>query len=438
MNRRVSIISVCLFVLTLWQGGGSILRAQNMEEEFDDYLTAITSEFYTYLDSIDLAFASLLEDEWQEYMVYDGTQPPEYTRSHIVSASVECAGFMMEQEQQPSTLTFYGQTVTLPFMQRPVFSLGSLSEKQVADAWRSLFRYDFTSLLTGVNRFTNSLSLNDWGKYLLLRHVVDVYFPSGSRHEQTLLLAYLLIHAGLDVKMAFDEHGLTLLLPIKEEVFLTSFVCIDDKKYYLLDTRVRRVKSLFASIHAYPGEVYSTSLEINRSLAFEYNRHLVDLYATWPLCDLSVYFRSKPSRSFRKAMDTLLLSELAGKTPLEQAALLLNKVQQTITHIPDTELHGREVYYFPEETFFHKQADCEDLSVLLDWLIRTYTSCRMVVLLYKGHVAVAIEAPAGYEGTVFLHNGIPYIICDPSYKGAPMGQVIPVNKSVQPDIVSYH
>lgn len=437
MNCRISFVCVCLFILPLCRVGGG-LQAQNLQDEFDDYLAAITGEFYAYLDSIDLEFARLLEDEWQEYIVYEGTPPPMYSRSHTTFAPVVPQKPVVAADRLPETTTFYGQPVTLPAMQPPVFTVGSLSEKQVADAWRTLFRYDFTTLLSGVNRYCHSLSLNDWGKYQLIRHVVDTRFLSGSPHERTVLLSYLLIHAGVDVKMAFAAQGLVLLLPLKEEVYQTAFVRLGDAKYYLLDSPFGSVKSIFASAHAYPGEVQPVSLEIARPLAFAYDRHLIDLYGTWPLCDLSVYFRSRPSRSFRKKMDDVFGKDLAGKSPLEQVALLLDGVQQTVAHIPDADLHGKEVYYFPEETVFHRQADCEDLSVLLDWLIRTYTSCRTVALLYQDHVAVAIEAPAGYAGQVLTHRDIQYIICDPSYKGAPMGEVVPANNAVRPRVVSYH
>ncbi len=438
MCRRISLFCVCLFLLLSGWSGGNTLQAQNLQDEFDDYLATITGQFYTYLDSIDLAFARLLEDEWQEFTVYEGTDVPLYSRSHLHTDNEATPVFSATQEKAAGASSFYGQSITLPVMQPPAIAIGSLSEKEAANAWRMLFRHDFTTLLAGVNRYCRSLSLNDWGKYLLLRFVVDTHFPVGTANGQTLLLSYLLLHTGFDVKMAFAGQGLVLLLPVKEEVYQLPFIRLGDVKYYLPGVQPGGVKKLLTSVHAYPGEVHPVSLELSGPLAFAYDKPLIDLYATWPLCDLSVYFRARPARSFRQKADALLKDELAGKSPIEQVSFLLRWVQQSVTHIPDMDRHGREVYYFPEETLYHRYADCEDLSVLLHWLICTYTSCRTATLFYAGHVAVAIEAPAGYAGTVLLHQDKAYIICDPSYKGAPMGEVVPANKSLHPTVVSYH
>ncbi len=450
MNYRVCAFCLCLFFLPVGWSGGSRLQAQDLEDEFAAYLEDISAEFYTYLDSIDLVFATMLEDKWQELIVYEGADAPVYGRSPQASISSEAivstilpivsqtvnVGLPIVPSAEPPS--FYGQQVALPAMQEPLFTIGGMSEKQVADAWRALSRHDFTTLLAGVTRYCQSLSLNDWGKYLLLKHVVDTRFVSCPPHEQTLLLAYFLIHTGLDVKLAFAEQGLALLLPVREEVYQVPFVSLDEVKYYLLGVQGRRVKKLLASPHMYPGEAHPMSLVLNRPLDFAYDRHLMDLYATWPLCDLSVYFRAKPTRSFRQKTDALLRNELAGKSPIEQVSFLLRWVQESVTHISDTDRHEREIYYFPEESLYHGYADCEDLSVLLDWLIRTYTSYRCVTLLYTDHVAVAIEAPAGYTGQVLSHQGRAYIPCDPSYKGSPMGEVVPANKSLHPVVVSYH
>ncbi len=437
MDVRCLYIVGCLFVLPFCGEIDKGLRAQNMQEEFDAYLTAITGEFYTYLDSIDLVFAQMLEDEWTELLVYEGTEPPRYGRSpsdQQRSLPSTAAALSGEAEEDAA---FYGQPVTLPAPPLPAFTLGSLSEKGVADAWRTLYRTNFTTLLAGVNRYCQSLALNDWGKYLFVRYAVDSRFPSCPPQERTLLLSYLLLHTGLEVKMAFANQGLVLLLPLREEVYQTAFVRIGDRAYYLPDAPEAKVKRVFASAHAYPGEVRPASLALTRPLAFAYDRHLIRFYATWPLCDLSVYFRARPVRSFRQRMDETVGRDLSGKAALEQVALLLSRVQQQATHIPDDRLHGREVYYFPEETAFLGQADCEDLSVWLYWLIRTYTACRTVALLYPNHVAVAIEAPAGYDGKALVHNGIRYILCDPSYKGAPMGEGVPSAQSATPVVVSY-
>lgn len=447
-GRTITLILLLCIAPVPWTGVCTV-SAQNMQDEFDSFLSSITSEFYTYLDSIDLEFALLLEDEWQEFMVYEGEDPPLYASSSVVTLPKEGRQVSTPVGQQSARSSFYGQPVTLSVAQRPPLRIGSFSEKNVADAWRVLFQYDFTSLLLGVNRYCKALTLNDWGKYKLISHIVDDRFSFPLSGERTLLLSYLLIHAGIHAKMAVVDSRLSLLLPFEEDVYQQSYIKLDGVKYYL--TENGRVQKLLTSVHNYPKDVGMLSLAINAPFTFQerlvrsektgnpvvQDKNLLDFYDTWPLCDLSVYAKAKPSRTFKDRLDTVLLQEMSTKGPLEQVAFLLNWVQQATTHKPDTDVHGQEKYYFPEETLYYPFADCEDLSVLLHWLIRTYTSCQPVLLLYDDHVACGIERPDGYEGTVLSWQGRQYIICDPSYKGAGLGQVVPVYNSKQPRVVSY-
>ena len=168
--------------------------------------------------------------------------------------------------------------------------------------------------------------------------------------------------------------------------------------------------------------------EIGRKFTGKYpfslslNRNLLDFYATFPLCDLSVYFRAEPSKTFTNSMDKIVKIHLKGKSRPEQIAWLLDLVQQVFIHKPDVEVHKTEVYYFPEETAFYPYADCEDLSVFLSWLICRYVTSEVLVLYYPTHVAIAVECFEGRE--VFKFRNKEYLICDPSYRGAVPGTLL--------------
>lgn len=134
-------------------------------------------------------------------------------------------------------------------------------------------------------------------------------------------------------------------------------------------------------------------------------------------------------------MDKIVKIHLKGKSRPEQIAWLLDLVQQVFIHKPDVEVHKTEVYYFPEETAFYPYADCEDLSVFLSWLICRYVTSEVLVLYYPTHVAIAVECFEGRE--VFKFRNKEYLICDPSYRGAVPGKIIPACASLKPVIVSY-
>ena len=58
-----------------------------------------------------------------------------------------------------------------------------------------------------------------------------------------------------------------------------------------------------------------------------------------------------------------------------------------------------------------------------------------IVLYYPTHVAIAVEFFEG--GEVLKFRNKEYQVCDPSYRGAVPGKIIPACASLNPVIVSY-
>ena len=332
-------------------------------------------------------------------------------------------------------------------------SLSGLSEKNIADGWRKLGTVDFTSFFRAYTGYSRQFSLNDWGNYQLLKYASMQLYPSFSPRERTLFLFYALSNAGYKAKIGrVEKDVLVLLLPFAEEVYKLPFIKAGEEKYYVMDISSKQLKKLYSIMADFPKAEKVLSLHISEALDFpeneigrkftgkypfslSLNRNLLDFYATFPLCDLSVYFRAEPSKTFTNSMDKIVKIHLKGKSRPEQIAWLLDLVQQVFIHKPDVEVHKTEVYYFPEETAFYPYADCEDLSVFLSWLICRYVTSEVLVLYYPTHVAIAVECFEGRE--VFKFRNKEYLICDPSYRGAVPGKIIPACASLKPVIVSY-
>lgn len=449
MKRGRSIYGWLLFVCFWNVGYAEPLRAQvNAADEFEDYLSAIETDFYNFEDSINRDFADYLEQAWQEFTVYEGIEPPVY------AGGISCTGTDDFPFVQPDG-SFFGSLLHFPYPAGGNLSLSGLSEKEVADGWRELGAEDFTSFFGTYKEYSRQFSLNDWGNYQLLKYACRMHYPSFTHQEQTLFLFFTLSNAGYRVKIGrAGKDALVLLLPFAEEVYKLPFIRAEEKKYYVMDISSRQLKKLYSIVSDYPKAEKLVSLKIPAALTFpekevgrEYtgkypfslslNRNLLDFYATFPLCDLSVYFCAEPSGAFARWMDKIVKVHLDGKARLEQIAWLLDFVQQTFTHKPDVEVHKSEVYYFPEETAFNPYADCEDLSVFLSWLVGRYVASEVLVLYYPSHVAIAVERCEGYRGEVLKYRNREYMICDPSYRGAAPGKVIPACASLKPVIVSY-
>ncbi|MBQ4162059.1 MAG: hypothetical protein IJD84_04090 [Parabacteroides sp.] len=450
MNKKCFIygwlLFVCFWNIKCVESAGAQV---NMKEDFEDFLSSIESDFYSFEDSINKVFADYLEQTWQEFTVYEGRDFPVYA-GNISSFGTKDTAMVQSYD------SFYGSHLFFPNVLINDFSLSDLSEKKVADGWRGLGTVDFTSFFRTYKEYAQQFCLNDWGNYLLLKYATQqLCYSSFTPSEQLLLLYYLLSNVGYKAKIGrVENEKLVLLLPFMEEVYKIPFIKVGEKKYYIMDISSRPLKKIYTVMSDFPKADKILSLHILEALDFpisnvtcefkdkrylplSLNRNLLDFYATYPLCDLSVYFRSVPSKVFTESMDNSIKKYLKGKTQSEQVSWLLNFVQQMFTHKPDMDVHKTEVYYFPEEMVFYPYTDCEDLSVFLSWLLCRYVTDEVLVLYYPTHVAIAVERYEGYQGEIFKYQNKEYLICDPSYRGAVPGKVIPACVSLRPIVVSY-
>ena len=207
-----------------------------------------------------------------------------------------------------------------------VWSVG----KNIADGWRKLGTVDFTSFFRAYTGYSRQFSLNDWGNYQLLKYASMQLYPSFSPRERTLFLFYALSNAGYKAKIGrVEKDVLVLLLPFAEEVYKLPFIKAGEEKYYVMDISSKQLKKLYSIMADFPKAEKVLSLHISEALDFpeneigrkftgkypfslSLNRNLLDFYATFPLCDLSVYFSAEPSKTFTNSMDKIVKIHLKG------------------------------------------------------------------------------------------------------------------------------
>jgi len=59
----------------------------------------------------------------------------------------------------------------------------------------------------------------------------------------------------------------------------------------------------------------------------------------------------------------------------------------------------------------------------------------VIGLEYPGHMATAVNIPFKWEGNRVNYNGQPYLICDPTYRNAPIGASMPEYTGVSPNAI---
>ena len=100
---------------------------------------------------------------------------------------------------------------------------------------------------------------------------------------------------------------------------------------------------------------------------------------------------------------------------------LLNWVQTAFVYEYDDKVWGDDRAFFPEETLYYPYCDCEDRSILLSRLVRDLLGLKAILIYYPGHLAMAVGFTEDVKGDYILLQGKKYVVCDPTYIGAPVG-----------------
>lgn len=345
------------------------------------------------------------------------------------------------------TFSYYGTSCKIAGMNSTHrFVLAGVKEEHVADAWVTLAADKYLSVLAQCAEYREKLNLCDWGYVRFLQEMTESFFPASQRNEAVLLQVYLLVQSGYKVRMARTGDRLVLLLPIEHEVYNYSYLTVDGIPYYVID-KLEAGQSFYLYDRAFAKEtsvsLYMTSPPSlpaaeacmvertltstrNISTTVEVDRNLIDFYNDYPVNSQWGYYSSASlSEEAKASLYPILELYTLEESKAEAANLLLNFVQTAFEYKTDDEQFGYERPLFGDETFFYPYCDCEDRSILYSILVRDLLGLDVVLLNYPGHLATAVKFEEDVSGDYILLNDGKYIVCDPTYIGASIGEAMP-------------
>jgi len=173
----------------------------------------------------------------------------------------------------------------------------------------------------------------------------------------------------------------------------------------------------------YPDIVVTS--QINKNLIAFYNKYPTSvigedictrwaMYAETPLCT--------PAETH---VVNALREKLKGLDESMALNILLNFVQTAFVYEYDDKVWGGDRAFFGDETLFYPYCDCEDRSIFFSRLVREILGLKVLLVFYPGHLATAVCPKAKMPGDYIMLGGNKYIICDPTYIGAPAGLTMP-------------
>lgn len=453
----------------------NISAQSNPIEAYTDFKAQAKSEFLSFRDSANQRYTEFLREAWVWYegkaplpLPKDNPIPPrpfqqndERTNAEITpieTKPVEDNGQPMPIEPIPEVhssesdyfnISFYGITPRIRLPETAKHKLKDCSPTSIAKAWERLCSDEMNNAIRDCIETRLRYNLCDWA-YLSFLDELGRQFCSDS-NSATLLTAFLYCQSGYQMRLAEDRDRLKMLYGSRHQIFDKSYFELSGSYFYCLTEPSERMRicniefesekplSLYISKAQDLGEKLSAKRKIEsksqKKIIAESNvpEHLIKFYNSYPSSIINgnpmtrwAMYATTPLA--QKTMDILypdLKEAINGLSKLEAANILLNWVQTGFVYEYDDKVWGADRAFFAEETLYYPYCDCEDRSILYSRLVRDLLRLDVALIYYPGHLATAVCFNDDVEGDTMLINGRRFIVCDPTYIGAPVGAQMP-------------
>ena len=164
------------------------------------------------------------------------------------------------------------------------------------------------------------------------------------------------------------------------------------------------------------------------------NKQLIDFYNTYPTSMIdnnvmtrwAIYANTPLEKGVATSLLPALKTKIKGMSEKEAIERMLNWVQTAFVYEFDDKVWGQDRAFFAEESLYYPYCDCEDRTILFTRLVRDVLGLDCILVYYPGHLASAVAFTSDdVRGDYILLNGKRFVVCDPTYIGAPVGQTMP-------------
>lgn len=346
--------------------------------------------------------------------------------------------------------TFYGTPCSVRYPAGAKISTGSNSNAELSRQWSYLSGPEFNVTISDCLALRQRLKLCDWA-YLKMLDAIGKAI-CGDSDEARLLTAFLYCQSGYSMRLARADGHIFMLFASDYRLYDYSYFVVGGILYYnyggpkdsraeILDIGFPKEQTLALNItdEQLLAESNTTARQL-KSLRYpscdatvEVNKNLIDFYDGYPssmtgndfMTRWALYASTPLASNVAGQLYPQLKKAIDGKTQLEAANILLNWVQTAFVYEYDDKVWGHDRAFFAEETLYYPYCDCEDRSILFSRLVRDIIGLDVALVYYPGHIATAIGFTEPVAGVGLTIKGRQFIIADPTYINAPVGQQMP-------------
>jgi hypothetical protein len=445
-------------------------------ESFADFKRVQSAAYSEYKDERDNAFNAYLKAQWRAYKAY--ITPPMYKEPKPKSITPKqeqkapnvgpIVKITLPQKEKikkelPTPKKVLKKDINFDFFGTDIaFSLDKSIKRAkfypqnqagIANVFTVLASSDYETTLDEIKNYKERLKLNDWGLYLLVSRLSEEIYLDPS--EIKIYTWFLLNKLGYSVKIALSESKNVYILHYsKETVYAAPRYSFKGKYYYIISKyNQKSIEHIYTYDQEYPKAdkaldfslKYLPSFEAKNTLkrvsfqdygkvyeaSYHYNQNIFDFLKTYPQVDYRVYFNAPMEHETYRDLAEDIKKYTDGKKISEAMNIVLRFVQKAFKYERDFEQFGHEKVMFAQETLIYSASDCEDRAVLFAYLVKKLFGVRVVGVKYSDHMSTALYIPL--KGDSVIYNRRRYVLADPTYVNANIGQEMPKYRNIQPE-----
>ena len=449
------------------------------EAEFGGFHEQAITEYELFRDSVNRAYADFLELVWKEFE--KGPAIPKPKEKEIVpipvpkddkGKTIEDRPVVIDQivppviptpqpvpivpirrQETPTedwvSFTLYGTEMQVRFGDDDRFTIGTLNEHAIAEAWRTLSTRTYDNLIRDCLVLRLKHNLSDWAYLKALERVGKACL--GETNEATLLTAYLYCQSGYQMRLGMTGGRLYMLYASDHSMYDHGSYRLSGTRFYILadDEPARMVitEAVFPKERAlslwvtqeqhfaedfYEAKTLRSENHPEVACQMRINKNLIAFYNDYPssmvndnfMTRWAMYANTPMQEDVKQQLYPMLKKHIEGKSELEAVGVILDFVQMAFPYAYDDKEWGYDRAFFPEETLYYIKSDCEDHAILFSRLVRDLVGLKVVLVYYPRHLAAAVQFTQSVKGDYIMVGGQRYTICDPTFFGAPVGRTM--------------
>lgn len=460
---------ICLFAAFPIKTFG---QNQSYEEIYKSFRDSAKEGYSSFRDECNRMYAEFLMEAWEwfegnapipqpQYM----TVPPRpYNEQELhdpISVTPECIPAPLSEPQPKPfepiregpapdenyfAFDFYGVPAKVRLPQVAKVGLRDVSNSSLSKAWEKLSTNEMNNTIRDCLETRIRYNLSDWAYLLFLDQLSQKF--CNNPNDATLLMAFLFCQSGYQMRLAVDGSDLKMLFGSNHIIYNKGFFTINGINFFPYGKASNRLRicnakfegetplsliiereQLLGSKMSDPRNIKSNFLEVSSQVPVE----LISFYNSYPVSEhnrnimtkWAMYANVPLAEKTKDVIFPKLKTSISGLTELEAVNLLLDWVQTGLEYEFDEKVWGHDRVFFAEETLYYPFADCEDRAILFSRLVRDLVGLDVALVYYPGHLATAVEFKNDVKGDAMMIDGRKFLVCDPTYIGAPVGKQMP-------------